>query len=73
MKFLKSNGFVFILTLVGAALGYGYFIWVRDFSLPAQVDGNELISTGFGSGLGFLFGLKLRDSFRKKKGKSEEC
>ncbi|NOY76531.1 MAG: hypothetical protein GXO76_01545 [Calditrichaeota bacterium] len=72
MKFFESNGFVFILTLLGAIIGYGYFLWVRDFSMPAQVYGNEWISTGFGTGMGFLFGLKFRDNFRKKKEKGED-
>ena len=72
MKFLKSNWLVFGATILGAILGYGYFIWVRDFSLPAHVYGNELVSTCFGTGLGFLFGLKIRDAFRKKKEKNEE-
>lgn len=71
-KFLVSHWLVVFVTVICAAAGYGYFIWVKSYSAPAQVYGNPLISTGFGAGLGFFFGLKLRTVFRNRQLKNED-
>ncbi len=72
MKFLTTRWFVLVLTLLGGAAGYGYFLWAEAISQPAQLYGNSLISLAFGLGLGFFGGLKVRDSVLKKIRRGEE-
>ena len=72
MHVFGSKWVVFILTLLGGGLGYGYFMWAQAISQPAHIYGNFLVSAAFGAGVGFFVGLKVRDVFLKKKRKSEE-